>query len=94
MEIPPDIGMSLHGKTVVAEVGRSVYVGRCQELDRENLLLVEVDSHEEDESGKGKDGKSNREFLERAAKFGVWNTHKRVTLKTAEVEKLIPLKDL
>lgn len=81
----------LHGITVVAQVGPAVYVGRCHERDDENLLLVGVDIHQEDTEGRGEDGRSNQEFLERAAKFGIWNTHERVALKTAEVESLIPL---
>ena len=83
----------LHGITVVAEVGRSVYVGRCHERDAENLLLIGVDIHKEVDNGRGEDGRTNQEFLERAAKFGIWSTHERVALKTSDVVNLIPLKD-
>lgn len=83
----------LHGITVVAISGRSVHVGRCHERDDQNILLLGVDSHQEDESGRGVDGRTNQEFLERAARLGTWGTHERVVLPTAEVEGLIPLSD-
>jgi iron-sulfur cluster assembly accessory protein len=83
----------LHGITVVARCGRSVYVGRCHERDAESILLLGVDSHEEDQTGKGDDGLTNTEFLDRAARFGVWGTHERVSLATGDVEGLIPLNE-
>ena len=83
----------LHGITVVATVGNTVHVGRCHERDAENTMLVGVDSHSEDTDGKGKDGRSNEEFLTRAAKFGIWSTHEKVVLKTAEISSLIPLNE-
>ena len=70
-----------------------MYVGRCHERDAENLLLIGVDIHKEVDNGRGEDGRTNQEFLERAAKFGIWSTHERVALKTADVESLIPLND-
>lgn len=83
----------LHGITVVARSGRAVHVGRCHERDDRNILLVGVDTHQENEDGKGPDGRTNAEFLDRAARFGVWGAHQRVTLPTAEVESLVPLSE-
>lgn len=83
----------LHGITVIAEVDNTVYVGRCHERDAEKTMLVGVDIHEEDASGKGEDGRTNREFLDRAAKFGIWSTHEKVVLNTGDITHLVPLND-
>ncbi len=81
----------LHGITVVARRGRSVYVGRCHERDEQTVLLRGVDIHEEDATGLGPDGRSNEEFLERAARLGIWSTYEQLALPAAEVQSLIPL---
>ena len=83
----------LHGITVVARVGRAVHVGRCHERDDRRTLLVGVDSHEEDATGKGEDGRTNQEFLDRAAKLGIWGKQDRVVLETAAIESLTPLNE-
>jgi iron-sulfur cluster assembly protein len=83
----------LHGITVVAQSGRAVYVGRCHERDAQKIMLVGVDIHEEDDTGKGPDGRTNQEFLDRAAKFGIWSTHEKVVLNTEDITQLVPLND-
>lgn len=83
----------LHGITVVATVGPTVYVGRCHERDANNTMLVGVDVHVENEEGKGEDGRSNQEFLKRAAKFGTWSTHDKIVLETGSIESLVPLNE-
>lgn len=81
----------LHGITVVARMGDTVHVGRCHERDDKTIVLLDADSHLQDESGKGHDGRTNQEYLERVARFGVWINHPRLALPAAEVESLIPL---
>jgi iron-sulfur cluster assembly protein len=81
-----DTADPLHGITVVATAGDTVYVGRCHERDAEHVVLVDVDQHTA-----GEDGRTNGEYLERAAKFGVWNKHERLVLPAAEVTGLVPL---
>ena len=76
----------LHGITVVADCGQTVYVGRCHERDSERLVLLDADAHTE-----GQDGKSNVQYLERAARFGVWKQHERLVLPIAQVRALAPL---
>jgi iron-sulfur cluster assembly protein len=88
-----DTSDPLHGVTVVAEIGKTVYVGRCHERDDQKTMLVGVDIHEEDASGKGSDGRTNQEFLDRAAKFGIWSTHEKVVLDTPDISNLIPLNE-
>ena len=78
----------LHGITVVASTGDTVYVGRCHEWDDRHLLLLDADQHSD-----GQDGRSNDQYLERAAKFGVWKKHDRLQLPAQEVEAVTPLSD-
>lgn len=78
----------LHGITVVADCGPTVYVGRCHERDSERLVLLDADTHTE-----GQDGKSNVQYLERAARFGVWKQHERLVLPVAQVRTLAPLSE-
>ncbi len=81
----------LHGITVVARMGNTVHVGRCHERDESSVVLLDADTHAQNESGQGEDGRSNQEYLERTARFGVWARNKRLTLPAGEIESLIPL---
>ena len=81
----------LHGITVVAHMGDTVHVGRCHERNETAVVLLDVDTHTEDESGQGPDGRTNAEYLERVAKFGVWVKNERLILPSSQVENMIPL---
>jgi len=78
----------LHGITVVAEAGDTVYVGRCDTIDGTSVVMLDCDVHAE-----GEDGKSNAEWLQRAARFGVWKKHERLVLPRGEVTAVTPLGD-
>ncbi len=78
----------LHGITVVAEAGATVYVGRCDTITEQGVVLLDCDRHDE-----GQDGKSNADWLQRAARFGVWKQHDRLVLPRAEVTAVTPLGD-
>ncbi len=78
----------LHGITVAAVSGDTVYIGRCHERTPESVVLVDVDEHSE-----GQDGRTNAEYLQRAARFGAWKRHDRLALETASLSRLAPLKD-
>ena len=78
----------LHGITVVAEAGDTVYVGRCDTIDAESVILLDCDLHAE-----GDDGKTNAEWLQRAARFGVWKKHERLALPLTDVSTVTPLGD-
>lgn len=80
-----DMG-ELHGITVVALSGDTVYVGRCHEMAAGRLQLLDVDQHTE-----GQDGRTNGEYLERAAKFGVWKKHDRLMLSMEDIQDVVPL---
>lgn len=81
----------LHGITIVAHMGETVHVGRCHERTETTIVLLDVDSHTQDSSGCGSDGRTNDEYLERVAKFGVWVKDERLILPASKVEKIIPL---
>ncbi len=81
-----DTADPLHGITVVAEAGNTVYVGRCHARENGTILLLDVDQHTD-----GDDGKTNQEYLERAARFGVWKKHEKLTLNADDVTGLSPL---
>jgi len=76
----------LHGITVAAESGTTVFVGRCHSRENGQIVLLDVDQHTE-----GEDERTNREYLDRAAKFGVWKKHERLVLSAAEVSRITPL---
>ncbi len=66
----------LHGITVVVETtDKTTYVGRFHEMNAQELLLLDGDLHEENQSTPSKE-----EFLKRASQFGVWKkfTQKKV----------------
>jgi len=71
----------LHGITVAVDsTGAELYVGRCHDIDANQIYLVDVDVFVE-----GRDGPSKRGYLQRVAKFGHWKKHDRLALALAEV---------
>ena len=74
----------LHGITVVVETdGPEVWVGRCDDLDENAMILLAADVHRE-----GDGGLSRAEYLERAARLGVWAKYERVALPRARVTSI------
>jgi len=79
----------LHGITVVVDThGDEVYVGRCDDMDESAIMLLDVDVHR---AGEG--GRSKEEYLERAARFGTWKKHDRLTLPRRDVASIRRLGD-
>ncbi len=71
----------LHGITVVVETdGPETWVGRCDEMDARRIILLDADVHRD-----GEDGPGRQEYLERAARFGVWKKHDRVAIPRERV---------
>lgn len=79
----------LHGITVYAQAGDTVYVGRCDVLDEERLVLHDADVHVD-----GHDGRSIDDYLQRAARFGVWKKHDMLVLPAGELGPVRPLGEL
>jgi hypothetical protein len=77
----------LHGITVVVDTrGDDVLIGRCDDMDHEKIILLDVDVHTD-----GEDGKTKQEYIARAVKFGTWKKHDQVVVALADVESVKPL---
>ncbi len=77
----------LHGITVVVDTdGPELYVGRCDDIDELMVILQDVDVHRD-----GDGGRSKAEYLERAARFGVWKRHDRLAIPRQRVASIRPL---
>ncbi|MDX1501046.1 MAG: hypothetical protein R3325_01705 [Thermoanaerobaculia bacterium] len=77
----------LHGITVVVDTdGPEVYVGRCDDILEQGIVLQDVDVHRD-----GDDGRSKEEYLQRAARFGVWKKHERVVIPRDRATSIRPL---
>ncbi len=80
----------LHGITVVVDThGPKVYVGRCDTETAEGIHLVDVDDHTD-----GEQGRSKRDYLEWAARFGVFKRHDFLMVPRAEIASVKRLGDL
>jgi hypothetical protein len=67
--------------TVVVDThGALVYVGRCEDANDDRVLLLDADVHED-----GAAGRSKQEYVQQAARFGVWAKLGRVAIPRAEV---------
>lgn len=80
----------LHGITVVVQTtGPTVYVGRCHEADDRKVILLDVDEHTE-----GKGELTRAQYLERAAKWGVFKQHDHLIVPREQVAEITPLGEL
>jgi hypothetical protein len=64
----------LHGITVVVDTtGAEVFVGRCDDENERGIVLDDADVHRD-----GEGGRSKQQYVERAARFGVFKKHDRL----------------
>lgn len=80
---------ALHGITVFAQAGDTVYVGRCDTLDDQRLVLHDADVHVE-----GQDGRTVDQYLQRTARFGIWKKHDTLVVPVTGLGPVRPLGDL
>lgn len=74
----------LHGITVVVDTdGPEVFVGRCDDMDAERVILLDVAVHRD-----GDDGRSKDEYVRRAADLGVWPEHRRLVVPRQRVQSI------
>lgn len=74
----------LHGMTLVVDTtGSEIHVGRCDDLDDDRLVLVDVESHEEGARGMGKE-----EYVREAARVGYEGVRRRMILPVDEVRSI------
>ncbi|MEO1367412.1 MAG: hypothetical protein AAFX50_09560, partial [Acidobacteriota bacterium] len=79
----------LHGITVVVETeGPELYVGRCDDMDDERVFMIDVDVHS------GDDDQERAEYLKKAAEWGVFAKHKRLTVDRSKVTSIRRLGEL
>jgi len=77
----------LHGITVVVDTkGADVLIGRCDDMDDEKIILVDVDVHAE-----GDGGKTKQQYIEHAVKFGIWKKHDHLVVPLEHVATVKPL---
>ena len=80
----------LHGITVVVDTaGPEIFVGRCDDMDDERVILRDVDVHRD-----GEDGRSKEDYVKRAAAFGVWVKHPERVVDRRQVVSVRRLGDL
>lgn len=80
----------LHGITVAVETRDGVaYVGRCHEANDRHVIMLDVDQHAEGEAGQ-----TNAQYLEQAARWGVFKKHNQLVIPRETVATLRPLRDL
>lgn len=71
----------LHGITVVVETdGPELWVGRCDDVVAEGVILRDADVHRRGEPGPEREG-----WLDRARDVGVWPRHPRVVVPAERV---------
>lgn len=69
----------LHGITVVVDTeGPEIFVGRCDDMDDEKVILLDVDVHRD-----GDGGRSKEEYVQKAAQFGIWKKHDQLVIDRA-----------
>lgn len=80
----------LHGITVVVETdGAETFVGRCDDMDDEKVILLDVDVHRE-----GEDKRSKQDYLKQAAEWGVFAKHRHLVVDRTKVTSVTRLGDL
>ena len=80
----------LHGITVVVDtLGDAVYVGRCDDMDDRQVILLDADVHRTAGSEQSKEA-----WVQRAAQFGVWKKFDRLVSPRTEVASVRRLGDL
>lgn len=80
----------LHGITVAVDTtGEEIWVGRCDEVTAQGVVLLDADVHRD-----GDGGRSKQEWLTRAARFGVWGKHPRVMVPRETVASVRRLGEL
>lgn len=81
---------ALHGITVVVETdGPELWVGRCDDIVAQGVILKDADVHREGESERPR-----AEWLARAARFGVFPNHRQTLVDAARVVAVRRLAEL
>lgn len=85
----------LHGITVVVDLKDSrLFVGRCDTVTPESVILFEAAQHDEHEPGPDGRQVTKQAYIARAARIGFWKKHDRVIVPLEDVASIRPLADL
>ncbi len=85
----------LHGITVVVDCNDDrVYVGRCDTVLPEGVVLLDADLHDASEAKYDGTKMSKDAYLEQAAKFGEWPRLEPSVVPPADVASVRKLSDL
>ncbi len=85
----------LHGITVVVDLNDSrVFVGRCDTVLPEGVVLLDADMHDEAVAPEGGEPVPKATYLENARKFGVWKKYDRIVVPSEDVKSVVRLGDL
>ena len=80
----------LHGITIVVDTnGDEIFVGRCDDIDELEVVLLDVDVHRA-----GDEGRSKEDYVRHAAQVGFWKKHDRVIIARDKVVSVRRLGDL
>jgi len=75
---------ALHGITVVVDTtGPEIFVGRCDDTDERGIVLDDVDVHRDGEGGRSKD-----DYVQRAARLGVFKKYDRLFIPQERVASI------
>jgi len=73
-----------HGMTLVVDTdGPEIYIGRCDDVTDQEVILMDVDVHRD-----GDGGRSKGQYVERAAQVGVWKKHDMFVLPRSRVTSI------
>ncbi len=79
----------LHGITVVVDThGSRLYVGRCDTVRPEGVVLLDGDVHDEAQADAHGRRVSKEAWLSQAARFGVWKRFDRLVVPAADVRSI------
>ncbi len=82
----------LHGITVVVDThGPEIWIGRCDTVTDEGVLLLGADRHEVEAEGRSP---SKDEWVGKAARFGAWPRIDRVVVPASVVASIRRLSDV
>ncbi len=80
----------LHGITVVVDThGPEIFIGRVDDMDEHEVILLDVDVHREGEGGRSKD-----DYVRRAAQVGVFKKYSHLVIARERVTSVRRLGDL
>jgi hypothetical protein len=80
----------LHGISVVVDtLDERIFVGRCHELNDDQIVLLDAAEHRA-----GADGCTKQEFVGRIARYGIPRMHGRIVVSRCKVASVRRLGDV